>query len=139
MSVVRRADEPSNRPLRKIQAGHPVQAYAEPITGSLYYATKRDDDGNPYWALTGDDCRTAAWSGESFGSVDDAQRALERFKTIAASAVYETFTDEWGFWRWRALRLHHCVAASAEVFDSKANAVRSAAHVRDNAGGAAGP
>ena len=47
---------------------------------------------------------------------------------------FEIYTDAGGSFRWRLLAANgEIVAASGETFSSKANAVRAAENVRDNA------
>ncbi len=47
---------------------------------------------------------------------------------------FEIYTDAGGSFRWRLLAANgEIVAASGESFSSKANAVRAAENVRDNA------
>lgn len=98
----------------------------------------RSQAGNFTWSLysSGD---MVAWSGESFDSKANAERAATALKSGAKTASLEIYWDSAAAWRWRAWRSSNKVAASGESFSSKANAERAAANVRDNAGYATGP
>lgn len=104
----------------------------------MYFVVRNDTSGRPTWWLKGDNHENAAWAGESFASLSNAQRAAAAFKAGASTATYEVYLDGGTSWRWRAIRGGNKVAASGESFYSKANAERAAANVRDNGGYATG-
>lgn len=97
------------------------------------------EGGMPSWWLYGDNGEMVAWAGETFASSANARRAALAFKSGAADARYDVYQDASSAWRWRAWRSSDKVASSGESFAGKDSAERSAANVRDNAGGADGP
>ena len=80
----------------------------------------------------------AAWAGESFASLYNAQRAADAFKAGSKTARYDIYPDTAGAWRWRAWRGTDKVAALGESFSSRYTAERAGSSVRDNGGGANG-
>lgn len=91
------------------------------------------------WWLYGSNGEMVAWSGETFSSSSNATRAAQAFKTGAATARYDVYTDAGSEWRWRAWRSSDKVASSGESFSSEWNARRAAENVRDKAAYATGP
>ena len=105
----------------------------------MYFSAGETKDGQYSWWLYGDNHETAAWAGERFPTLYNAERAAKSFKAGAATANFEVYLDSGGKYRCRASRSSDKVAASGESFDSKYNAERAAENVRKNAGGATGP
>lgn len=95
--------------------------------------------GSYSWWLYSSNGEQVAWSGETFPTAHNAERAASAFKAGASSARYEVFEDKANEWRWRAWRSSDKVASSGEAFVSRSNAQRAADNVRDNAGAATGP
>ncbi len=105
----------------------------------MRFDTTYNNAGQAIWRLFSSNGQMVAWSGESFASLSNADRAARAFKAGAKTARYDVYQDSGGHWRWRAWRSSDKVAASGESFDSRYNAQRAADNVRDNADGATGP
>lgn len=104
----------------------------------MHFIVASNQAGNySWWLYSSSDM--VAWSGESFDSKANAERAALAFKIGAKTARYDIYLDTAAAWRWRAWRSSDKVAASGENFSSKANAERAAESVRDNAVYATGP
>lgn len=103
------------------------------------FEVANDQGGKACWWLYSGNNELVAWSGQSFASLSNAQRAATEFKAGAESARYDVYQDVGASWRWRALRSSDKVAASGQSFSGHSSAERAAENVRDNAGGASGP
>lgn len=95
-----------------------------------------DQGGKACWWLYAENNELVAWSGQSFASLSNAQRAADEFKVGAKTARYDVYLDAGRSWRWRASRSSDKVAASGQSFASHASAERAAQRVHDNAGSA---
>jgi uncharacterized protein YegP (UPF0339 family) len=104
----------------------------------MYFVVADTKGGAPSWWLYGSNNEMVAWAGETFASTYNATRAATSFKTGAATAVYDIYSDAGGSWRWRAIRGGNKVASSGESFYSKYDVERAAENVRVNAGAATG-
>lgn len=104
----------------------------------MYFRVENDAGGNPTWKLYSSNGQLVAWAGETFYTTYNATRAATAFRAGASAARFETYLDNAGHYRWRAIRGGNKVAASGEAFSSKASADRAAENVRVNAGTASG-
>lgn len=102
------------------------------------YAIEEDRDGKRRWVLSVDG-KTVAISPGAFDSTLDARRAAEAFRSGASTWSYDIYTDEHGWFRWRATAPDgSTVASSRDSFSEQPIAERSAADVRANAGEGSG-
>ena len=106
---------------------------------AMRFDVKNTTAGQPSWWLISSNGQTVAWAGETFDSTANAHRAANAFKTGAATARYDLYTDTGGHWRWRAWRSSDKVASSGESFNTHASAQQAADNVKNNAAQAEGP
>lgn len=89
--------------------------------------------GQWFWRLKAANGETVSWSGELYTTKQSCVDAAARVKSIAATGLYETYTDVKGEYRWRLKAGNGQIVAVSEGYSSATARDNSIAWMRVNA------